>query len=289
VDAFNQWAKICNIKFIQDKTNPMKAKIRISFLEEGTAWSYVGTDILNTRFVKLGEPTMNFGWELARQPETAAHEIGHTLGFPHEHQSPKAGIVWNLDALYKSLGSPPNNWDKATVDSNIVNKLSGVTGSDWDPSSVMEYPFEAAVIKSPAPYNKTGIAEPKGISEIDKKMALSFYPFPVVTPDSPTQPTPSTTVYVSPTLESFQSCKFVIQAKETAAVTFRLAAKETVKLRVEPANFAIRLVAKKQDFSHVVITSQDTNYIERDLAAGEYLVEAYALNSVAGNLIVSRS
>ncbi|WP_265939207.1 M12 family metallopeptidase [Bacillus thuringiensis] len=45
---------------------------------------------------------MNFGWYITRNPseiDTAIHEIGHTLGFPHEHQNTKSGIEWDEEAV----------------------------------------------------------------------------------------------------------------------------------------------------------------------------------------------
>ena len=73
-----------------------------------------------------------------------AHEIGHTIGFPHEHQNPNAGIVWDEEAVYRALGGPPNNWSRETTFHNIIRKIQPdrVQGSTWDPDSVMHYPFE---------------------------------------------------------------------------------------------------------------------------------------------------
>ena len=80
-----------------------------------------------------------------------------------------AGIEWDERAAYREFGGPPNNWDRATVDNNILSKLpvEDVEGSDWDPKSVMHYPFPPAIILSPEQYRRTGIRPPGGMSEGD--------------------------------------------------------------------------------------------------------------------------
>jgi len=177
VDAFNNWSKFCNIKFKRLDFGDKSAMIRIGFDQNDGSWSLLGTDILRRDFV--GEKTMNFGWALVSQPVTAAHEIGHTLGFPHEHQNPNAGIVWNKKAVYDRM-LLTKGWDKATVDHNIINKLTGVTGSNWDSTSLMHYGFEPGLIKEPAIYNKTGIPFPEDFSKHDIEFALKFYPFDII-------------------------------------------------------------------------------------------------------------
>ena len=71
-----------------------EAEIRIGF-QPGSSWSYVGRDAIDL-VSDFNERTMNFGWDLTTSYgcDTALHEIGHALGFPHEHQNPNAGIIW---------------------------------------------------------------------------------------------------------------------------------------------------------------------------------------------------
>ena len=123
---------------------------------------------------------MNFGWDLTRSPrelDTALHEIGHTLGFPHEHQNPNSGIVWDEEAVYTSLAQPPNRWSRSTTFHNIIRKLnpSEVQGSTWDPDSIMHYPFEPGLIKQPVLYTN-GLTPAGGLSATDLLVAKQFYP-----------------------------------------------------------------------------------------------------------------
>jgi hypothetical protein len=138
------------------------------------AWSYVGRDILAQGPNKR---TMNFGWDISEDLDTAVHEIGHTLGLPHEHQNPNAGIVWDEEAVYAALAEPPNNWSHETTYHNIIRKISPdtVQGSNWDPNSIMHYPFEAGLIKQPEQY-AAGLDPVPGLSERDKTWVRAFYP-----------------------------------------------------------------------------------------------------------------
>lgn len=176
--AFQIWKNIGIGLEFKEVSSKSEAEIRIGFLEGDGAWSYIGKDILKQG---INERTMNFGWDITRNPreiDTAIHEIGHTLGFPHEHQNPNAGIVWDEEKVYASLASPPNQWNRQTTFNNIIRKLDPreVEGSEWDPNSVMEYPFEPGLILSPPGYGEKGINPAGGLSAKDIEYALKFYP-----------------------------------------------------------------------------------------------------------------
>ena len=171
--AFDLWSNVnIGIKFKQVFSSE-DAEIKIGFDQNDGSWSYVGRDILGK------EHTMNFGWDLTRSGEidTAIHEIGHTLGFPHEHQNPNAGIVWNEEAVYAELAGPPNFWSRQETFWNIIRKISPdtVEGTKWDPNSIMHYPFGPGMIKEPERYQRGLYPEP-GLSEKDIAQAQLFYP-----------------------------------------------------------------------------------------------------------------
>lgn len=175
--AFQSWKDLgigLEFKEVQSRDD---AEVRIGFMRGDGAWSYVGRDILD---IGRDQRTMNFGWDLTAHPseiDTALHEIGHTLGFPHEHQNPKAGIVWDEEAVYAELAQPPNEWDRDTTFHNIIRKIEPdkVQGSSWDANSVMHYPFGPGLIKEPAQF-RAGLMPLGSLSDRDKTWVKTFYP-----------------------------------------------------------------------------------------------------------------
>jgi hypothetical protein len=175
--AFEKWKSLGIGLSFKEVATREESMVRIGFDYNDGSWSYVGRDILT---IPKEETTMNFGWDLTADSygmTTALHEIGHTLGFQHEHQSPFAGITWNTKAVYKEFSGPPNKWPKKEIDSNILNKLTPnqVQGTDWDPKSIMEYEFGAGLVLKPAAY-VNGIFPPGTLSQKDIDTVKSFYP-----------------------------------------------------------------------------------------------------------------
>jgi Astacin (Peptidase family M12A) len=177
-DGFARWRDIGIGITFEEVSSISASDIRIGFVEGDGSWSFIGRDIRSVPGPT--ERTMNFGWDLTQDPrkaDVAVHEIGHTLGFPHEHQNPFAGIVWDEIETLRVFGGPPNNWNEATVRHNILRKLSTaeVTGTQWDPDSIMHYGFPAGVITAPQQY-RGGLTPHGGLSPHDIAQAKLFYP-----------------------------------------------------------------------------------------------------------------
>lgn len=178
-EAFGIWKDLgIGLKF-EEVDSPADAEVKIGFVRGDGAWSFVGRDVIDLA-PGPDEVTMNFGWDLTRDPseiDTAVHEIGHTLGFPHEHQNPNAGIVWDEEAVYAALAKPPNSWSRQRTHFNVIRKIDPdtVQGSEWDPNSVMHYPFGPGLIEEPAQY-RSGLAPAGGLSDRDKTWVRTFYP-----------------------------------------------------------------------------------------------------------------
>ena len=179
--AFDLWREVdIGIEF-EEIDSIDEGQVRIGFKQGDGSWSYLGRDILE--YPGQHERTMNFGWDLTQDTrgggvDTPIHEIGHTLGFPHEHQNPLAGIDWNEQEVHEYFTGPPNNWSTAQIKRNILDKFltENIEGSNWDPNSIMHYSFFAALIDGPEPYNEQGITPEGGLSRVDKDRAKTFYP-----------------------------------------------------------------------------------------------------------------
>ena len=178
-NAFDIWKNLGIGLTFQEVDNPDEAMIRIGFDQSDGSWSYVGRDCIDIA-KDPAERTTNFGWSLTTPygRDTALHEIGHILGFPHEHQNPRAGIVWNEEKVYETLGKPPNNWSRDQTYWNIIRKIPAntVDGSEWDKDSIMHYQFAAGLIKSPSKYQTKPLTPASGLSETDIKTVKRLYP-----------------------------------------------------------------------------------------------------------------
>jgi hypothetical protein len=250
-DAFAQWKGLgIGLEFREvDRTS--EAEVRIGFDQNDGSWSYVGRDLLG---IPQDEPTMNFGWDLTTDwgRVTALHEIGHTLGFPHEHQNPNAGIEWDEPKVLAEFSAPPNSWTEQQIRRNILDKLdpNEVEGSDWDPTSVMEYPFEPGLINRPEKYRSEGVAPPTGLSPRDVQWVTTWYPG--LAPKEP------------PTLEPFVSRPLSLKAGEQADFVLAPDATRTYSVGTFGASDVVLVLFEQIDGEPVYLAGDDDSGEDRN-------------------------
>jgi hypothetical protein len=155
------------------------ADIRISFSADAGSWSALGTDALVERYFPKFQPTMNFGWLKANTIDkeyerVVVHEFGHALGLIHEHQSPKARLLWNKTEVYRAFSGAPNFWSRQDIDHNVLNRYAaqGIANTVYDPDSIMLYMFPGSLFLNRQPTNKN-----TKLSKLDKKLISEQYPF----------------------------------------------------------------------------------------------------------------
>ncbi len=201
----DQWSNYANIKFEFGSRPPSQCEVRVAF-DTGGSWSYIGTDALA---IPTNQPTMNYGWltprtEDAEYSRVVIHEFGHALGMIHEHQSPVASIPWDVEAVYRYYGGPPNNWSRADIDANLLAKYdqSITRFSEFDPTSIMCYPVSNALTLGDYEIGWNTVLSPT-----DKQYVNILYPMPAPPPPAekfapPTAGTPERAIWDN----GFQYC-----------------------------------------------------------------------------------
>jgi len=284
--AFGIWKALgIGLSFTEVKTAD-EAMVRIGFNHKDGSWSYVGREILNH---SKKEKTMNFGWDLSADAygmTTAIHEIGHTIGFEHEHQSPFAGIEWNTAAVYQEFSGPPNKWKPKEIDDNILDKLPAnqLTGSKWDPKSIMEYEFGPGLILKPDAY-KNGVYPPGVLSTQDISAVKSIYPPVSKSKYVKLQLNKSAPI----TVDSGGQVDFLFKAPITKKYTFQTIGKlDTVMVVSELVNSKKEYLSGDDDSG-----TNDNSKIELPLVKGrEYLINVrvlYNAEATGGSIIASGS
>lgn len=237
--SFRDWRNLgIGLEFVE-VSDRAEAEIRIGFegqsTNRGRSWSYVGRDAID--FVpNLNERTMNFGWDLTTPfgKDTALHEIGHALGFHHEHQNPNAGIVWDEEAVYTHFAGEPNFWPREVTYRNILHKISptAIEGSLWDKDSIMHYSFAAGLIQSPSEFETHPLIPVPGLSPTDIAEVKKFYPG---TNASLTELRPSQAVTVN--IHPSEQLNFVIRPNSSRNYTIQtLGELDTVIVLFEEIN-----------------------------------------------------
>jgi len=173
-----EWELYTSLDFRWDIPADGPAQVRISLTgAPGQFWSYIGAQ---AERVGANSPTMHLGLESVEDPKErrrlVLHEMGHTLGLIHEHQTENVpfeftrkpdGDLKIYDYFAKHFG-----WSRSMVDRNILEVYSeGVSNSEFDNESIMLYWFPPGTVKPPRYSNKVN----DDLSDNDREFVSAIY------------------------------------------------------------------------------------------------------------------
>jgi hypothetical protein len=259
-----EWTKYANLKF--NFTNVSDAEIRISFVDNDGAWSYLGTDCQN---IPLNEATMNLGWQ---DEGVVLHEFGHAIGLIHEHQNPEGGIKWNRENVIRDLSGPPNNWPLETIEHNIFAAYAReqLNSTALDKKSIMLYAI-------PARWTLDGFqSEPNEVlSEVDKRYIGDPVNYPFAEAEVKELPVAETTQ--AEIGQAGEQDLYTFSARSAGRYTIETAGPTDMVMALYGPDNRTNLIADDDD------SGSDRNAkIVANLVPGTYFVQVRHYNSAGG-------
>ncbi len=179
----NAWNQSANVRF---RETSGAGQVRIARTPGGGYWSFLGNDLLS---IPANQPTMNLDSFSDATPESeyrrvVRHEVGHTLGFVHEHL--RRQIVQRIDpAKAIAYFAAADGWDAQTVRDQVLTPLEDATLTatpDADVTSIMTYFLPGSITTDGQPI-------PGGLDIDASDFALAARLYPRSTTPTPT-PTP---------------------------------------------------------------------------------------------------
>jgi hypothetical protein len=178
LEHMNAWSRSANVSFEETRGVGM---VRIARLDRPADmagyWSYVGTQILG---IEADQPTLNLDSFTLRTPDAeffrvVRHEVGHALGFEHEHM--RRDLVEKIDRKKAiSYYRRECDWTREETIEQVLTPLDGrsIMGTrESDPTSIMCYEIPAEITK-----NGRAIVGGTDITEKDSAFAAKIYPKP---------------------------------------------------------------------------------------------------------------
>ena len=165
---FKIWEEHANLRF--ELSYDKDAEIRIRTLTDEDR-STIGTDALT---IDQNEPTMFISEDPLSDcfASNLLHEIGHAMGFAHEHLHREANIPWNKPKVYQYYFDLCG-WEKDVVDANVLTPIpiDAIVDTEYDKKSIMHYEVDKDLTD--------GVWEATPnlyLSEKDKYAASKLYP-----------------------------------------------------------------------------------------------------------------